>query len=389
MNCSRSPSNLGVGPLRTVEAWARSDLSELRQRAKTASPMRVTGMPRSSALMAVHLPVPFWPAESRIFSTRALPSSSLKHITSRVISMRNESRTPLFHLAMTSPISSLDMPRPRFMMSYACSDSRGQPLGVRQVALEQHDGAWGGAGRGARPPDKSFTDLGDELHVAVLDPVVDHLDIVAGAFIAHPIAAGLAVALCRDALEDVLDEGPGLLVTTRHQTGAVARALLATGHARAHEADALLGERLGPTVRVRIVRVAAVDENVALLQQRQQGLDELVHGRAGLHQEHHPPGFLELAHELLRRVGANDRLALGFVLEEVIDLRDGAVVRTDGVSVIGHVQDEVLAHDGQADEANVGTGSESRRLANIDAGESGSVVSKAWTSTVAFFQGSD
>ena len=44
---------------------------------KTASPMRVTGWPRSRALMAVHLPVPFWPAESRIFSRMGVPSSSL------------------------------------------------------------------------------------------------------------------------------------------------------------------------------------------------------------------------------------------------------------------------------------------------------------------------
>ncbi len=35
-------------------------------------------MPRSRALTAVHLPVPFWPAVSRILSTRAVPSSSLK-----------------------------------------------------------------------------------------------------------------------------------------------------------------------------------------------------------------------------------------------------------------------------------------------------------------------
>jgi len=82
-----------------------------------ASAIRVTGMPRSRALTAVHLPVPFWPALSRIFSTRAVPSSSLKYMMSRVISIRKESRTPLFHLVKTSPISLLERPRPRFMMS--------------------------------------------------------------------------------------------------------------------------------------------------------------------------------------------------------------------------------------------------------------------------------
>lgn len=35
------------------------------------------GVPASSALMAVHFPVPFWPAWSRILVTRGSPSSSL------------------------------------------------------------------------------------------------------------------------------------------------------------------------------------------------------------------------------------------------------------------------------------------------------------------------
>jgi hypothetical protein len=59
-----------LGPLRSLDALTRSALSEDRQRAKTDSPIRVTGVPSSSDEMAVHLPVPFWPAVSSIFSTR-------------------------------------------------------------------------------------------------------------------------------------------------------------------------------------------------------------------------------------------------------------------------------------------------------------------------------
>ena len=50
----------------------------------------------------------------------------------------------------------------------------------------------------------------DELHVAVFDAVVDHLDVVARAVFAHPIAAGHPVIdLGGDLLEDVLHVGPG------------------------------------------------------------------------------------------------------------------------------------------------------------------------------------
>ena len=83
--------------------YARSSFTAERQRANTASPMRVRGMPCCRASMAVHLPVPFWPAVSRIFSTIGSPSSSLKPRMSRVISIRYESSSPSFQPAKTAP----------------------------------------------------------------------------------------------------------------------------------------------------------------------------------------------------------------------------------------------------------------------------------------------
>ena len=42
--------------------------------------------------------------------------------------------------------------------------------------------------------------LADELHVSVLDAVVDHLDEVAGAVLANPVAARVRARLGRDRL---------------------------------------------------------------------------------------------------------------------------------------------------------------------------------------------
>ena len=78
MNCLLVAGELAARALAgPCAAATRSSLMAERQRAKTASPISVSGMPRSSAAMAVHLPVPFWPAVSRIRSTSGLPSSSL------------------------------------------------------------------------------------------------------------------------------------------------------------------------------------------------------------------------------------------------------------------------------------------------------------------------
>ena len=63
--------------------------------------------------------------------------------------------------------------------------------------------------------------LADELHVSVLDAVVHHLDEVAAALLAHPVAARLVAALGADRLEDGLQVGPGGGVAAGHHGGAV------------------------------------------------------------------------------------------------------------------------------------------------------------------------
>src|SRR4051812_43078986 len=137
-----------------------------------------------------------------------------------------------------------------------------------------------------------FAYLADELHVTVLDTVVDHLDVVASTLVANPLAACLAVALGSNGLEDVLDEGPCLLLTTRHERGAVAGTLLTTRHTGADEAETLGCEVLCPPVGVGEVRVAAVDDDVSALEEGEQGLDPIVNGLAGLDEKHDAAGAL-------------------------------------------------------------------------------------------------
>ena len=85
-------------------------------------------------------------------------------------------------------------------------------------------------------------------------------------------------------------------------------------------------------------------------------LDEIVHRLAGLHHQHHPARRFEQADQFLDGVGADDLRALGLVGEEIVHLGDGAVVDRHGEAVVVHVQNQVLAHHGQADQADVRLG---------------------------------
>lgn len=63
------------------------------------------------------------------------------------------------------------------------------------------------------------------------------------------------------------------------------------------------------------------------------------------------------------------------IFKKAIDLGGGAVEDDDGEAMIGNVHDQVLTHDGQADQAEITTMVDPRRSADIDAGKTGATVS--------------
>ena len=52
----------------------------------------------------------------------------------------------------------------------------------------------------------------------------------------------------------------------------------------------------------------------------------------------------------------NGQLTLGLICEEMIDLGDSSVEGNNVETVISSIEDQVLAHDGQANEAEISSG---------------------------------
>ena len=103
------------------------------------------------------------------------------------------------------------------------------------------------------------------------------------------------------------------------------------------------------------MRVATVDDDVALLNTSlgDKSLDERIDSFSGLDEEHHTSGLLELGDEILDAVGADNGLSLGLVCHEMIDFGDSSVESNNGEAVVSHVENQVLTHDGQANEAEI------------------------------------
>lgn len=70
-----------------------------------------------------------------------------------------------------------------------------------------------------------------------------------------------------------------------------------------------------------------------------------------------------------------------------VDLRYGAIKYYNSEAVICHIHDQILAHDGQADEAEISTRFGLRRSADINAGETGAIVSSlVWSEKFQVFE---
>jgi hypothetical protein len=103
------------------------------------------------------------------------------------------------------------------------------------------------------------------------------------------------------------------------------------------------------------MRIAAVNDDVSLVKMREQTLNHLIHGVACLDHQHDTAGPFQGPNKFLNRMRARDLSSGGFVLNEFVNLRDGAVEDGHAIAVVVHIQNQVLSHHGQADQTNVTT----------------------------------
>jgi hypothetical protein len=289
----------------------------------------------SRALVEVHLPVPFWPAVSRTTSTKAF------FFVDRILLLEDVGGD----------------------LDEEAVERAGVPLGEDRAHL---------GGLEAEQAGHEGVGLADHLHVAILDAVVDHLHVMARAVLAdvgraghaagHGLAgrgagdglAGLGVNLGGDGLPDGLQFLPCGELAAGHEGRAEARALLAAGHAGADEAQAFFAERLLAADGVGPERVAAVDDDVALLEDGGEAVDHGVGRLAGLNEDDGLARLRQRGGEFLEGLGGDEAArGVGVLGDELVGLFGGAVVDRNPEAVVGDVEGEILTHHGEADESDV------------------------------------
>ena len=180
-----------------------------------------------------------------------------------------------------------------------------------------------------------------------------HLDVVAGAFRADEGDAGRAIDLRRHLSHDRLDPPIGVELAARHHARAVQRPLLAAGHAHADEADAGVLQRGEAAVGVGVLRVAAVDQDVARLEVRQKLVDHVVDRLARLHHDDDGARLGDRRDEIRQRLRREEAALAAVLAHELVGAFAMAIVERHAKAFSRRVAGEIGAHHGEAEHADI------------------------------------
>ena len=107
-----------------------------------------------------------------------------------------------------------------------------------------------------------------QLHIAVLNTVMYHLDVMTGATRADPVTAGLIIDSSGNCLKYLLHLWPGVRVTSGHDTGTQASPFFTPGDTGTDVKNALTGQFQSTATRVGEQFIATIDQNVAWAEMR-------------------------------------------------------------------------------------------------------------------------
>ncbi len=102
------------------------------------------------------------------------------------------------------------------------------------------------------------------------------------------------------------------------------------------------------------MRIATVDDDVAFFQMWNQLFDYFIHGLAGFHHQHDFARLRQGRNQILNGGSTADTFAGSATGEKFFHLFNGAVKGSDRKAIVGHVEYEIFAHDGQANQADIG-----------------------------------
>ena len=193
----------------------------------------------------------------------------------------------------------------------------------------------------------------DQLDIAVLDTVVHHLHIMTGAVGPHISTARFTIDLRSDLAENWRDDFPRFARAAWHERRPLERAFFAARYAHTYEVNSCILQFSFTSLSVREQRISAVDDHIASLEQRRQLSDYRIDRRTRFYHHHGDTGFFERCDKFLQCAGRLNVFFLAAFRDKFFRDVGGTIEHRDRKTLGFHVQDEIFAHDTEANQANI------------------------------------
>jgi hypothetical protein len=174
-----------------------------------------------------------------------------------------------------------------------------------------------------------------------------------GAVGAHVTAARFAIDLRGDLAINRRNNFPRSARAARHERWTFERAFFSAGHTHADEVNSFSFEIFAAALRVSEKRIAAVNDDIAFFEKGSELTNDGVNRAAGFDHDLRLSRFLKRAYEFLHRARRLNIFSLGASSREFVGNFGGTIENGDAESFRFHVQDKVLAHYGESDQANI------------------------------------
>ena len=161
----------------------------------------------------------------------------------------------------------------------------------------------------------------DQLHISIFNPVMDHFYIVTGAIrtdISHTWCTVFR-SFSRDFFQDIRYQLISFFLTTRHNRWPFQCALFSTGNTCTDKVDTRVSQLFIAANSILVESIPTVNQDITLIQVREQGLNSRICTRTSLNHQHNPTWLFNRVykrlyiiawHKIFLRMRGNDVLCL-------------------------------------------------------------------------------
>ena len=194
----------------------------------------------------------------------------------------------------------------------------------------------------------------DQLHIPVLDPVVDHFHVVTSSIRTDVSHTWFSIfwCFCRDFFKNICYQFIGFFLSTRHDRRTFKGTFFTTRNPCTDKVDTRVCQLFVPTDGIFVESISSVNQDIAFIQMWKKGLDSCICTRSCLNHEHDTAWFFDRVykafdiiawHKVLFRMASNNIFCFFFT----------TVINGNCIATRFNIKGKVTTHYGHTNNTKV------------------------------------